>query len=402
MPEQRPPTILFLTSAYKGIPFIQETKRQGCRNILVTVEKFRHEAWPAEAIDETFFMQTLQDRQALINGVAYLMRSRPIDLIVPLDDYEVDTAANLREYFRLKGMGTTSVNYFRDKLAMRMAAREHGVAVPDFTPVFNYDDIRAFFDRVPPPYLLKPRSEAGAMGIKRINNAEELWRKLDELGDHQHYYVLEHFVPGDVFHVDSIVWDGEAKFAISSQYGRPPLSVSHDGGVFTTRNLGRESDEHIQLMEMNAATLKALGMWRGVTHAEFIRQHSTGKYVFLEIAARVGGANISDLIEHAAGLNPWREWARIELCNLRGETYQLPPARGDYAGIAICLAKQQWPDMTPYADPEIVYRVQKEFHAGLIVASPDASRVQALLDSYVPRFANDFLAWQPPMETGRQ
>ncbi len=264
MPEIQP-TVLFVTSAYKGIPFIQECKRQGCHTILITVEKFRNEPWPGDVIDEIFYMDSLQNRNNLVNAVGYLMRSRKIDLIVPLDDYEVDTVSHLREYFRMKGMGTTAVNFFRDKLAMRIAAREHGVPIPDFTSVFNYDDIRAFFDRVPPPYLLKPRSEAGSMGIKRINNTEELWRKLDELGDHQHYYLLEHFVPGDVFHVDSITWDGDVKFAISSQYGRPPLSVSHDGGVFTTRNLSRESDVHKQLMQINKDTLKALGMWRGVT-----------------------------------------------------------------------------------------------------------------------------------------
>lgn len=401
MPETQP-TVLFITSAYKGIPFIQECKKQGCHTIVVTVEKFRSEPWPQDAIDEIFYMDSLQNRNNLVNAAGYLMRSRKIDMIIPLDDYEVDTVSHLREYFRLKGMGTTAVNFFRDKLAMRVAAREYGVPIPDFTSVFNYDDIRAFFERVPPPYLLKPRSEAGSMGIKRINNTEELWRKLDEMGDHQHYYLLEHFVPGDVFHVDSIIWDGEVKFAISSQYGRPPLSVSHDGGVFTTRNLGRESAEHIALMEINKATLRALGMERGVTHAEFIRQHSTGKYVFLEIAARVGGANIADLIEHAAGINPWTEWARIELANFRGEKYQLPEIKTNYAGIAICLAKQQHPDMSGYTDAEIVYRMHKEYHAGLIVSSPSADRVQHLLDAYTPRFAQDFLSWAPPLETGRE
>ncbi|MFZ1794786.1 MAG: ATP-grasp domain-containing protein [Anaerolineae bacterium] len=401
MPEIQP-TVLFVTSAYKGIPFIQECKRQGCHTILITVEKFRNEPWPGDVIDEIFYMDSLQNRNNLVNAVGYLMRSRKIDLIVPLDDYEVDTVSHLREYFRMKGMGTTAVNFFRDKLAMRIAAREHGVPIPDFTSVFNYDDIRAFFDRVPPPYLLKPRSEAGSMGIKRINTTEELWRKLDELGDHQHYYLLEHFVPGDVFHVDSITWDGDVKFAISSQYGRPPLSVSHDGGVFTTRNLSRESDVHKQLMQINKDTLKALGMWRGVTHAEFIRQHSTGKLVFLEIAARVGGANIADLIEHASGLNPWQEWARIELANLRGVPYQLPQIKTNYAGIAICLAKQQHPDMSGYTDGEIVYRMNKEYHAGLIVSSPDADRVQNLLETYTHRFAQDFLNWAPPLETGRE
>ncbi len=124
--------------------------------------------------------------------------------------------------------------------------------------------------------------------------------------------------------------------------------------------------------------------------------------MFLEIAARVGGANIADLIEHASGLNPWQEWARIELANLRGVPYQLPQIKTNYAGIAICLAKQQHPDMSGYTDGEIVYRMNKEYHAGLIVSSPDADRVQSLLETYTHRFAQDFLNWAPPLETGRE
>jgi biotin carboxylase len=57
-------------------------------------------------------------------------------------------------------------------------------------------------------------------------------------------------------------------------------------------------------------------MVRGVTHAEYIRAHADGRYYFLEIAARVGGAFIADLVEVSTGVNLWREWARIEVCEL--------------------------------------------------------------------------------------
>ena len=45
--------------------------------------------------------------------------------------------------------------------------------------------------------------------------------------------------------------------------------------------------------------------------------------------------------------------------------------------------------------PEIVYRMKKHHHAGLIVQSPDADRIRALLEDYSGRFAGTYLAVQP-------
>ena len=72
------------------------------------------------------------------------------------------------------------------------------------------------------------------MGIKKVNAEDELWPILDELGDRQSYYVLERFLPGDVFHVDSIVWNKKVLFTVVSKYGLPPMAVYQGGGVFAT------------------------------------------------------------------------------------------------------------------------------------------------------------------------
>src|SRR5690606_32203680 len=105
--------------------------------------------------------------------------------IVPLDEFEVDLVAMLREHLRLPGMGVTAIRQFRDKLAMRQSARAASIDVPDFVQIKNYDEIRDFMANVPLPWVLKPRSEASAMGIEKINDPERLWRALDELGDKQ-------------------------------------------------------------------------------------------------------------------------------------------------------------------------------------------------------------------------
>jgi hypothetical protein len=139
-------------------------------------------------------------------------------------------------------------------------------------------------------------------------------------------------------------------------------------------------------------------MRRGATHTEYIRAHADGRLYFLETAARVGGANIAEAVEFATGINLWTEWARIELSHLRGEAYQLPTVREGYAGVINCLARQEWPDLNGYNDPEVVWKMAKKHHAGLIVASPNAARVESLLNDYGARFAQEFLAVLPPRD----
>ena len=236
------------------------------------------------------------------------------------------------------------------------------------------------------------------MGIKKIYSAEELWPLLDSLGDQQSFFVLEEFVPGDVFHVDGLVNDGDVLFMAAHQYGRPPMNVYHEGGIFLTRSLDRGSAEAQALFALNRQVQSALGMRRGATHTEYIRAQADGRLYFLETAARVGGANIAEAVDYATGVNLWAEWARIEVAHLRGQPYQLPPVRDGYSGVINCLARQEWPDLSGYSEPEIVWRMAKKNHAGLIVASSDAARVESLLNDYSARFARDFLAVLPPRD----
>ena len=398
MPDSPPVTLVCLASYFKGSAFLIAAKHLGCKVILVAKESFAQEDWPRDSLDEIYFMPDLTRRPDIVYAVSYLARSHAISQIIALDDYDVETAAHLRDHMRLSGMGESLAHHFRDKLAMRTQARAEGVTVPEFSGVFNYDRLRDFMARVPAPWLLKPRSEASSMGIKKLNSPDELWPLLEALGDQQSFYVLEQFVPGDVFHVDGLVNDGQVLFMAAHQYGRPPMNVYHEGGIFLTRTLDHASGEAQALFALNRQVQSALGMRRGATHTEYIRAHADGRLYFLETAARVGGANIAEAVEFATGINLWAEWARMEVDHLHGEHYQLPPVREGYAGVINCLARQEWPDLAGFNDPEVVWHMTKKNHAGLIVASPKAARVESLLNEYSARFAQDFLAVLPPRD----
>ena len=388
-------TILCISTYEKGQAFMREAARLGCRVILLTVEKLRDADWPKDVLSEFLTMPAELTPDQVLNTVTYLARSRNIRTIVALDEFDMEVVALLREHMRLPGMGQSATRYFRDKLAMRHAAGRAGVLVPEFTQVLNYDDLRVFMCSVPGPWVLKPRSEASAIGIRMIGEPEQLWRTLDELGDRQSHFLLERFVPGHIFHVDGITWDGEVLFGAVHQYGQAPMRVMHEGGVFTTRAIRRDSVEAQQLGELHGRVLKTLGMVRGVTHTEFIRAHEDGRYYFLESAARVGGAFISDVVELSTGVNLWAEWAKTEIAGLRGEQYTLPEVTEMYAGSVLCLARVPEPDTSMFEDLEIVYRMRKYHHAGLIVKSSDAGRVEALLEDYSGRFLDMYCATEP-------
>ena len=387
---------LCISSYEKGQDFLRQCAEMGVKPTLLTVDKLRNADWPREALEELTTMPEGLTREQILNTVSWMARSRRFDRVVALDEFDQETAAAIREHMRIAGMSISVAAHYRDKLAMRTSAREKGFLVPEFCRVLNYDELREYMGRVAAPWLLKPRAEASALGIRKIQEPEQLWRALDELGDRQSHFLLEQFVPGDIFHVDSIVSEGKVVFSVAHQYGRPPMQVMHEGGVFTTRTVDRASADWKELTELNARLAPSLGMVRGVTHAEYIKAHADGRYYFLEIAARVGGAFISDLVQVATGVNLWREWARLEVADLRKESYALPKLHESYAGSVLCLARTAEPDTTWFDAPEIVVRMKKHHHAGLIVRSEKPERVQELLERYSREFAERFLAAMPP------
>jgi len=394
MTAPRPITVLCVSSYEKGQEFLRTCKKLGCVVYLLTAEKLRNADWPRDFIDEFFYMPDDLPLADLLHAVSYAARTRHIDRVVALDEFDMENVAALREHLRLPGIGLTTIRYFRDKLAMRARAQECGILVPQFQHILNYDDLREFMARVPAPWLLKPRAQASGIGMKKINSPEDLWPWLDQLGDRQSEYLLEQFVPGRVFHVDGVVSERNVLFAEVHSYGAPPLDVSHHGGVFTTRTMPRESADALALKALHQKLIETLGLVRGVTHAEFLKAHSDNRIYFLEVAARVGGAYISNMVETATGINLWREWAHLEVT--AGKLpYQLPQPRSDYAGVIVSLARQQEPDTSAYNDPEIVERIKKYHHAGFVLRSPSSERIEQLLASYAQRFTDDFLARQP-------
>ena len=396
----RPITFLCVSSYFKGNDFLRGAKEAGAKVYFLTSKKLEDKPWAREAIDEIFYVQQGPENEwhmpDVINGLAWLMRSHKIDRIVALDDFDVEKGAELREHFRIPGMGQTTARHFRDKLAMRMKAAEAGIRVPAFSALFNDDEINHFAATVPAPWIVKPRGQASATGMKKIHSADELWAHLNSLGGERHNFLVEQFKPGDVYHVDALSQEGKVIFSRASQYLAPPFEVAHGGGIFRSVIVPFGSSDDKALIKSTSDVMTAFGMQHSASHTEFIKCHEDGEFYFLETSSRVGGAHIAEMVEYSSNINMWREWAKLEVAVANGEKYRLPKLRNDYTGIIVSLTRQEWPDTSQFDDPEIVWRMSDmDYHIGLIAQSPKRERVIELLDNYAMRIKRDYHASAP-------
>jgi hypothetical protein len=399
---QKPLNIICFATFFKGGDFMRQCKAEECNVTLVTKEKMLQEEWPRDVIDEIFALPNDAPVELFLDLVAHIAKTHKPDRIVALEEFDVVVAALAREHLCMAGMSSSTAKTFRDKYAMAVRARDAGLTVPDFVPAINNDEVAEYLTRVSPPWVMKPRSDVSAIGIRKLETAEAVWAVIDELNNREalreraSYHVLARFIPGEVFHVDSLVHNGRVVLAGVNKYGRPPLQVAHGGGAYISQTVSYDTADRRKLVDVNRRLIKAMQIVTGATHAEFIKSDADGDFYFLEIASRVGGAYIADVLEAASGINLWREWAKLEV-SPAGAKPKLKP-RKEHAGIILSLARQEFPDTSAYDDPEVVYRVKKTHHVGLIVRSKSQERVSELLSDYAQRFENDFIAVLPPLE----
>jgi len=395
--------IVCIASEFKGNDFLEECHEDGWNVTLITKNKLLNESWVWTSLNNIKTVDDNSRPEDYVRAITNVAGSQPIHQVVGLDEFDQITAAMAREHLELGGMSYSQTLRFRDKLTMRNIASSHGINCPEFIGAFNSEAINEYLSRVPAPWIVKPRHEVSAFGIRKCHTKDEVWDVLTNLDnrntwrDHPSQYLIERFIVGDVYHVDSIVSEGRVLASGISKYGIPPFAVTHGGGVFTSSTIPYKTKERKELEEINDQLLHAFNYQKGVTHAEFLRSEADGKLYLLEVACRVGGAYIANVHDYAQGFNLWREWAKLEIAT-PAKPYKLPKLRKEFGGVLLSLANSDEPDTSAYTDPEIVYRVKKKQHVGLIVCAKKHERVQELLDSYAERFIRDFTIVAPTRE----
>src|SRR4030095_695832 len=147
MPDQRPLNIVCLATYFKGADFMRECKALGHTVVLVTKEKMLHEDWPRDVLDDVMAVPNDAGPALFIDLAAFLSRKAKIDRVVALEEFDVVTAALIREHLCLPGLSSSRAKSFRDKMSMAVYAQQGGINVPDFVGMLNPDEIDSFMRR---------------------------------------------------------------------------------------------------------------------------------------------------------------------------------------------------------------------------------------------------------------
>src|SRR5918998_2419739 len=140
--------VVCVASFFKGADFLRECRERGARVFLLTRERTLSEEWPRDCIDDLVAIPNDASLDLFLYAASHLARRVRVDRVVALEEFDVINTALLREQLQVPGMHGTAARAFRDKLTMRVRAREAGIRVPDFVHVLNYEAVGDFMVRV--------------------------------------------------------------------------------------------------------------------------------------------------------------------------------------------------------------------------------------------------------------
>lgn len=233
-------------------------------------------------------------------------------------EFDLPRAARLREQLGLPGQSVASANAFRDKVAMKDLCRARGLAVGEYRRARSATDILEFVAAHGYPVVVKPANGGASLDTHVLRGDADL-RALLERGlvprfDFVPNLIVERFVPGEMYHVDGLVVDGEIALIWPSRYINNTLSFKDDVALGSlTLDPGTRLTE--RLRAFTRAVLAALPTPPTTTfHAEVFHTPDD-ELVLCEVASRTGGAKVAATLELAFGIDINEAWYRA-LCGL--------------------------------------------------------------------------------------
>lgn len=287
---------------------------------LVTRQDLLDQADPGEV---TLALATdVEQPDQLAEAIASATAGRGVDRVLAVSERLLLPAAALRDRLGLPGPSEKQMQLLRDKVAMKDHLSAAGIAVPEYAEVTGPSQIREMLKRHA-AVVVKPTLAMGAKDVRVVRDEAGLAEFADPagqpFGDGQPYLV-EQFVDGDLFHVDSIVQDGTVLVAIASRYLTKPIAFTRRETVCAVQ-LGDEPTRDV-LLEFNARVMAQLDWFSGVTHHEIFRT-AEGRPLLCEIAGRPGGGGIIPGFEHLYDVDLYQAALRPQL----GELLTAPAAR---------------------------------------------------------------------------
>lgn len=224
------------------------------------------------------------------------------EFIIPGAECGIELADKLSEAL---GLSTTNGSQLsecrRNKYLMWQQAKEAGLQViPSFKAYTLYDLLKWASQQQNWPLVVKPLTSAGGEGVKVCNSfvdceqayQEIVTNKTNMLGFNNEAVLIQHYISGDEYVVNTVSHAGNHKLCelwSYSRYERP-----HGKQIYNTaKAINYDEGEHKEIVQYAITSIEALGINYGPAHVEIIK-NKNGCYL-IELGARLMGANLNPM-----------------------------------------------------------------------------------------------------------
>ena len=266
------------------------------------------------ALTEYYKVDSMEDYDQMYRAVAFLCyKHGSMDGLESNNEYWLEQDARLRTDFNIPGMKTTDMEHVKYKSKMKPYYAKAGIPTARYHLVTDLTESLAFVEKVGYPVIVKPDNGVGATTTYKLKSEDEL-RAFHEEDFHGVQFIMEEFVPGEIYSYDAIMNSkGEPIFETGNH---TPISImdsvnNHDDSVFYI-------EKHIadDVRAAGRAAVKSFGVKSRFVHFEFFRlteDHDylgkKGKIIGLEVNYRPSGGFTPDMINYACSTDVYKDWA---------------------------------------------------------------------------------------------
>ncbi|MGZ4354717.1 MAG: ATP-grasp domain-containing protein [Gaiellaceae bacterium] len=217
-------------------------------------------------------------------------------------DRAVPVVAAVTEALGLPSIGTATAHLMTHKIAMRRQLADAGVPQPRFAAVRNVREGKEAVATAGLPAVLKPADSGGQRGVFMVESEDDLeahlWAALHESPTGE--AIVESFHEGLELNGIAVARGGEVKVLTLSDRLRPP-GIGFGVGWIHVYPASIFGDVLEEAERIAAHAVHALGLRDGIAFPQLLVSDDGVRVV--EVAARIPGGQMADLVRHAVGVD---------------------------------------------------------------------------------------------------
>jgi hypothetical protein len=288
--------------------------RQVGVNVLGLADEPYEKLHPAlkSALTEYYWIPDMHNGDAMLRAVGYLTyKHGKIDRLDSLNEYWLETEAQLRTDFNIPGLKVEDMPRIKRKSVMKQVFKQAGVPVARGRVVHTLNEAKRLIREIGYPVVAKPDIGVGAAKTYKIHNLKELenFFGLKPPID----YIVEEFVQGMICSFDGLTdRNGNLVFYTAHEYSQGVMETVNNDEIIYYYSL-REIPPDLE--DAGRRTLLAFNVRERFFHFEFFRTLQGNQITALEVNMRPPGGMTTDMFNFANDIDIYREWANIIALN---------------------------------------------------------------------------------------